>query len=80
MRCVTERILVSLITPEKIKANHLNSSRLHLNKKGANILRSSFTLLISKAFYRHLTGNTSNCNVSESDFEEYESSNLKKDK
>ena len=26
---------------KKIKANHRNSSRLHLNRKGANILRSS---------------------------------------
>ena len=28
---------------KKIKASHLNSSRLHLNRKGANILSSSLT-------------------------------------
>ena len=33
-----------------IKASHLNSSRLHLNRKGANILRSSLQQHISKVF------------------------------
>ena len=35
---------------KKIKASHLNSSRLHLNRKGANILSSSLTQNISKVF------------------------------
>ena len=35
---------------KKIKACHLNSSRLHLNRKGANILSSSLTQHISKVF------------------------------
>ena len=35
---------------KKIKASHLNSSRLHLNRKGANILTSSLTQYISKVF------------------------------
>ena len=35
---------------KKIKASHLNSSRLHLNRKGANILSSSLTRHISKVF------------------------------
>ena len=35
---------------KKIKASHLNSSRLHLNRKGANILSSSLTQHISKVF------------------------------
>ena len=35
---------------KKIKASHLHSSRLHLNRKGANILSSSLTQHISKIF------------------------------
>ena len=35
---------------KKIKASHLNSSTLHLNRKGANILSSSYTQHISKVF------------------------------
>ena len=35
---------------KKIKASHLNSSRLHLNRKGANIFSSSLTQHISKVF------------------------------
>ena len=35
---------------KKIKASHLNSSRLHLNRKGANILSSSLTQHTSKVF------------------------------
>ena len=65
---------------KKIKASHLNSSRLHLNRKGANILSSSLTQHISKVFNWQLSGNTSCCNISESGFEEYESSNLKQAK
>ena len=65
---------------KKIKASHLNSSRLHLNRKGANILSSSLTQHISKVFNWQLSGNTSCCNFSESDFEENESSNLKQAK
>ena len=34
----------------KNKASHLNSSRIHLNRKGANILSSSLTHHISKVF------------------------------
>ena len=33
-----------------IKASYLNSSRLHLNRKGANILRNSLQQHISKIF------------------------------
>ena len=62
---------------KKIKASHVNSSRLHLNRKGARILSSSFTQHISMVFNRQLSGNTSCYNFSESDFEENESSNLK---
>ena len=65
---------------KKIKASHVNSSRLHLNRKGARILSSSFTQHISKVFNRQLSGNTSCYNFSESDFEENESSNLKQTK
>ena len=57
---------------KKIKTNHLNSSRLQLNRKGANILTSSLTRYISKVFNWQLSGNTSSCNVSELDFEENE--------
>ena len=32
----------------RIKASHLNSSKLHLNRKGAKILNSSFVRHISK--------------------------------
>ena len=35
---------------KKIKASHLNSSRLHLNRKGANILSCSLTQHISNVF------------------------------
>ena len=35
---------------KKIKASHLNSSKLHLNRKGANILRNSLTQHTSKVF------------------------------
>ena len=35
---------------KKIKASHLNSSRLHLNRKGGNILSSSLTQHIWKVF------------------------------
>ena len=35
---------------KKIKASHLNSSRLHLSRKGANILSSSLIQHISKFF------------------------------
>ena len=62
---------------KKIKTNHLNIDSLHLNRKGANILSSSFKQHISKVFNWQLSGNTSCCNFSESDFEENESSNLK---
>ena len=65
---------------KKIKASHLNSSRLHLNRNWASILRSSLTQHISKVFNWQLSGNTSCCNVSESDFEENESRNLKRAK
>ena len=47
---------------------------------GANILSSSLTQHISKVFNWQLSGNTSCCNVSESDFEENECSNLKQAK
>ena len=62
---------------KKINARHLNSSRLLLNRKGANILSSSFTQYISKVFKWQLSSNTSYCNISESDFEADKSSNLK---
>ena len=39
---------------KKIKVSHLNSSGLHLNRKGGNILSSSLTQLISK-FISQLT-------------------------
>ena len=42
---------------KKIKASHVNSSRLHLNRKGARILSSSFTQHISKVFNQQLSGN-----------------------
>ena len=35
---------------KKIKVSHLNSSRVHLNRKEANILSSSLTQNISKVF------------------------------
>ena len=62
------------------KASHLNSSRVHLNRKGDNILSLSLTHNISKVFSWQLSGNTSCCNVSETDFEKNESSNLKQAK
>ena len=40
----------SLITAKRFKASDLNSSRFHLNRKGANILSSSFTILQSRRF------------------------------
>ena len=58
---------------KKIKASHLNSSRLHLNRKGAIILTSSLTKHISEVCNWQLSHNTLCCNVSESDFEENES-------
>ena len=40
-----------LIDPfKKINASHLNTSRLHLNRKGASILSSNFTQHIWKVF------------------------------
>ena len=35
---------------KKIKANYLNSSKLHLNRRGARILSTSFLQHISKVF------------------------------
>ena len=35
---------------KKIKASHLNSSSLHLNRKGSNILSRSLTQHFSKIF------------------------------
>ena len=64
----------------KIKASHLNSNRLHLNRIGANILSSSFAQHISKVFNLQLSGNTSCFNFCESDFKKNESSNLKQAK
>ena len=67
---------------KKIKASHLNSSRLHLNRKGTNILflSSSLAQHISKVFNGQLSRNTSCCKFSESDFEENESNKLKQAK
>ena len=65
---------------KKFKAIHLNSSRLHLNRKGANILSSSLKQHILEAFNSQLLCNTLCCNFYESDFEENESSNLKQTK
>ena len=65
---------------KEIKASHLNSSRVHLNRKAANILSSSLIQHISKFFNWQLSGNTSCCNVSGWDFEENESRNLKQAK
>ena len=62
---------------KKIKASHLNSSRLHPNRKGAKNLSSSFTQHVLKVFNFQLSSNTSCCNVSDPNFKENESSNLK---
>ena len=65
---------------KKIEASHLNSSRLHLNSNGANIPSSSLKQHISKVFNWQLSGNTSCCNVSESNIKENQFSNLKQAK
>ena len=65
---------------KKFKAIHLKSNRLHLNRKGANILSSSLKQHISEVFIWQLLCNTLCCNFYESDFEENESSNLKQTK
>ena len=62
---------------KKFKAIPLNSSRLHLNRKGANILSSSLKQHISKVFNGQLSGITLCYYFSESDFEENELSHLK---
>ena len=65
---------------KKFKAIHLNSGRLHLNRKGANILSSSLKQHILEAFNSQLLCNTLCFIFYESDFEENESSNLKQTK
>ena len=47
---------------KKFKAIHLNSSRLHLNRKGGNILSSNFKQHILEAFNSQLLCNTLCCN------------------
>ena len=77
---ILENTFFSLITAKKIKASHLNSGMLHLNRKGANILSSSLAQHISKVFNWQLSDDTSCCNFSELEFEENEPSNLKQAK
>ena len=74
------KIFFTLWSLEKGQSKSSNSNRLHLNRKGANILSSSLRRHITKIFNWQLSGNTSCSNVSESDFKENASSNLKQAK
>ena len=65
---------------KKIKAIHLNSSKLHLNKKGDSILSNIFAQHISKICNWELSGNISSCNLFESSYKENESNVLNQDK
>ena len=71
-RCVKKRTFsLSIIVKRSSKANHLNSSKLHLNRRGAKILSNSFLQHISKVFKWQLAGNNSDCNFSIYDFEKH---------
>ena len=53
------------------KATYLNSSKIHLNRRGANILSNNFIQHISKVFKCQLAGNSSDCTFFTLDFEKY---------
>ena len=71
-RCEVNRILsqfchernVYLIDhSKKIKPNHLNKGKLHLNKNGSNILSRTFVNKISRVFNRQVADNNSSINI-----------------
>ena len=45
-----ERNIYLIDHSKKIKPNHLNKGKLHLNKNGSNILSRTFVNQISRAF------------------------------
>ena len=56
---------------KRIKAKHLNSSKIHLNRRRANILSNTFIQHISKVFKWQLAGNSSDCSFFILDFEKH---------
>ena len=71
-RCEVNRILSQLCqernmylidNSKKIKPNHLNKGKLHLNKNGSNILSRTFVNKISRVFNRQVADNNSSINI-----------------
>ena len=56
---------------KKTKANQLNSSKLHFNRRRAKILNTGFLQHISKVFKWQLADNSSASNFPKFDFEKY---------
>ena len=71
-RCEVNRILSQLCqernmylidNSKKIKPNHLNKGKLHLNKNGSNILSRTFVNEISRVFNWRVADNNSSINI-----------------
>ena len=58
-----ERNIYLIDHSKKIKPNHLNKGKLHLNKNGSNILSRTFVNEISRVFNWRVADNNSNINI-----------------
>ena len=58
-----ERNIYLIDHSKKIKPNHLNKGKLHLNKNGSNILSRTFVNKISRVFNWQVADNSSNINI-----------------
>ena len=58
-----ERNIYLIDQSKKIKPNHLNKGRLHLNKNGSNILSHTFVNKISRVFNWQVADNNSSINI-----------------
>ena len=57
-----ERKLILINPSKKIKPNHLNRGKLHLNQKGSKVLGDAFLKEISNVFNWHYSDNKSRLN------------------
>ena len=58
-----ERNIYLIHHSKKIKTNHLNKDKLHLNKNGSDILSSTFVNEISRVFNWRVADNNSSINI-----------------
>ena len=58
-----ERNIYLIDHSKKIKPNHLNKGKLHLNKNGSNILSRTFVNEISRVFNWRVANNNSSINI-----------------